>query len=55
MTQEQREKLWYIAGQIEGLTWGVEDPHINEGFNQAVEMIGEFLVQDIGEDSKKDD
>jgi hypothetical protein len=46
MTQEQREKLWYIAGQIEGLAWGVEDPHINEGLNQAVEMIGVFLEED---------
>lgn len=46
MTQQQREKLWHIAGQIEGLTWGVEDPHINEGLLQAVDMIGEFLKED---------
>lgn len=54
MTLEQREKLWYIAGQIEGLAWGVEDPHINEGLTQAVEMIGELLIQDIGEDEEPD-
>jgi hypothetical protein len=51
MTHEQREKLWYIAGQIEGLAWGVEDPHINEGLNQAVEMIGEFLKEDMQDDN----
>ena len=32
MTKEQREKLFEIMGMIDGLTWAVEDPHINEGF-----------------------
>ena len=50
MTQQQREKLWYIAGQIEGLAWGVEDPHINEGIMQAVEMIGAMLEEDKPDD-----
>lgn len=46
MTQEQREKLWYIAGQIEGLAYGIENQLISDGLNQAVEAIGSLLEED---------
>lgn len=46
MTQEQREKLFEIMGMIDGLTWGVEDPHINEGFCVVVEKLAKLLEED---------
>ena len=46
MTQEQREKLYHILGSIEGLTWGVEDPHISEGFCGVAEDLAKLLEDD---------
>lgn len=46
MTQEQREKLFQILGNIEGLTWGVEDPHISEGFCGVAEDLAKLLEED---------
>lgn len=54
MTQEQREKLFEIMGEISGLTWGVEDPHINEGFCGVVEDLNKLLEDDWKEDGKDD-
>lgn len=51
MTQEQREKLFQILGSIEGLTWGVEDPHISEGFCGVVEDLSKLLDDDREEES----
>ena len=52
MTQEQREKLFEIMGMIDGLTWGVEDPHINEGFCGVVEDLAKLLEEDKKEDEE---
>ena len=46
MKQEQREKLFHILGMIEGLTWGVEDNAINEGFCGVVEDLAKLLKED---------
>lgn len=54
MTAAQREKLWYLAGMVEGIAWAVEDPHLNEGLGEVVESIGELLIQDIGKDEEPD-
>lgn len=51
MTQEQREKLFEIMGRIDGLCWGVEDPHINEGFCGVVEDLAKLLEEDSHEDN----
>lgn len=55
MTQEQREKLIYLNGKIEGLTWGVEDPAINEGLLEVVSAIDELLKEDAEVDAQEDD
>ena len=49
MTLEQREKLYHILGSIEGLTWGVEEPRINEGFCGVVEDLSKLLEDDADE------
>jgi len=46
MTQEQREKLCEIMGMIDGLTWGVEDQQISEGFCGVVEDLAKLLEED---------
>lgn len=46
MTQEQREKLIYLNGKLEGLTWGVEDVDINEGLMEVNSAIEELLKED---------
>lgn len=51
MTQEQREKLYHILGSIEGLTWGVEDPHINEGFCGVAEDLAILLKEDTQDEN----
>lgn len=45
MTLQQREKLFEIMGQIEGLGWGVED-QISEGFCGVVEDLAKLLKED---------
>ena len=50
MTQEQREKLFEIMGMIDGLAWGVEEPHINEGFCGVVEELNKLLEEDKDDD-----
>lgn len=49
MTQEQREKLFEIMGQIEGLGWGVENQQISEGFCGVVEDLDKLLREDADE------
>lgn len=51
MTQEQREKLFQILGNIEGLTWGVEDIHINEGFCGVAEDLAILLKEDTQDEN----
>lgn len=46
MTQEQRGKLYHILGTIEGLTWGVENKQICEGFCGVAEDLAKFLEED---------
>ena len=46
MTHEQREKLFEIMGEISGLTWGVKDQQINEGFCGVVEDLNKLLEED---------
>ena len=46
MTQEQREKLFEIMGEISGLTWGVKDQQISEGFCGVVEDLAKLLEED---------
>ena len=53
MTLEQREKLYHILGEIEGLTWGVDDPRINEGFCGVVEDLAKLLDEDKEDDDGK--
>lgn len=50
MTQKQREKLYHILGEIEGLTWGVEDQQINEGFCGVVEDLAKLLEEDVSDE-----
>jgi len=51
VTQEQREKLFQILGNIEGLTWGVEDKQIAEGFCGVVEDLAKLLEEDEKDDT----
>lgn len=51
MTQQQREKIFEIMGQIEGLGWGVEDQQISEGFCGVVEDLAKLLEEDSHEDN----
>ena len=51
MKQEQREKLWCILGTIEGLTWGVQDRQISEGFCGVAEDLRKLLDDDKKEES----
>jgi len=46
MTLEQREKLYHILGSIEGLTWGVQDHQISEGFCGVAEDLAKLLDED---------
>ena len=46
MTQEQREKLAYLNGKLEGLTWAVEDVEINAGLMEVNSGIEELLKED---------
>lgn len=46
MTQEQREKLFEIMGEIIGLTWGVENQQIADGFCGVVEDLAKLLEED---------
>ena len=46
MTQEQREKLHEIMGRVYGLTCGVEDQQISEGFCGVVEDLAKLLEED---------
>lgn len=46
MTQEQKEKLYRILGEIEGLTWGVENKQICEGFCGVAEDLALLLEED---------
>lgn len=51
MTQQQREKLFEIMGQIEGLGWGVENQQISEGFCGVAEDIAALLREDADENA----
>jgi len=46
MTHEQREKLRQILGRIEGLTWGVENSGIADGFCGVAEDLTMLLEED---------
>lgn len=46
MTQEQREKLYHILGMIEGLSWGVENKQICDGFCGVAEDLANLLVEE---------
>lgn len=51
MTLEQREKLYHILGNIEGLAWGVENKSICDGFCGVVEDLSKLLDDDREEKS----
>ena len=51
MTREQREKLYHILGMIEGLSWGVEDHAINEGFCGVAEDLSILLKEDAQDEN----
>lgn len=46
MTQEQREKLYRILGEIEGPAWGVENKQICDGFCGVAEDFALLLEED---------
>lgn len=46
MKPEQREKLYRILGEIEGLTWGVENKQICDGFCGVAEDLALLLEGD---------
>lgn len=46
MTQQQREKLEYLNGKLEGLTWAVEDADINAGLMEVNSGIEDILKED---------
>ena len=50
MTQEQREKLYHILGSIEGLTWGVKDQQISDGFCGVAEDLAKLLEEDLNDE-----
>lgn len=51
MTLRQREKLHQILGRIEGLTWGVENTGIAEGFCGVAEDLGKLLQEDVEDEN----
>lgn len=53
MTQEQREKLFEIMGEISGLTWGVKDQQISEGLCGVVEDLAKLLEEDEAQSKQK--
>lgn len=55
MTQEQREKLFQILGMIEGLSWGVEDQQIGEGFCGVVDDLAKLLAEDAKPEPSADE
>ena len=46
MTQEQRERLKFIAGRLEGIAYGVDNENICDAVMKCSEDIGEILVKD---------
>ena len=50
MTLEQRERLNYLNGKLEGLTWGVAECEINEGLMEVVDGIDKLLKEDKPDD-----
>lgn len=46
MTLQQRERLYFLVGKIEGLTWGVENTGIADGFCSVAEDLGKLLKED---------
>ena len=46
MTLEQRSKLFRILGKIEGLSYGVADSGVADGFIEVVEDIEQILKED---------
>lgn len=46
MTQKQRETLYQILGRIEGLTWGVDNSGIADGFCGVAEDLAKLLKEE---------
>lgn len=46
MTQEQREKLNFIAGRLEGIAYGVDNDNICDGIMKCSEEIDKLLAKD---------
>ena len=46
MTLKQRETLYLILGRIEGLTWGVENSGVADGFCGVAEDLSKLLKED---------
>lgn len=46
MTLQQRERLYFLVGKIEGLMWGVENSGIAEGLGEVVDSLESFLQED---------
>lgn len=46
MTQEQREKLNFIAGRLEGIAYGVGNENICDGIMRCSEDIDKILAKD---------
>lgn len=46
MTREQREKLNFIAGRLEGIAYGVDNENICDGIMKCSEEIDAILVKD---------
>lgn len=51
MTQQQRERLNFLIGKLEGLTWGVEDSAINEGLCEVATGLENLLKEDAKDES----
>ena len=51
MTQQQREKLNFIAGRLEGIAYGVDNENICDGIMKCSEDIDRMLKEDADENA----
>lgn len=51
MTQQQREKLNFIAGRLEGIAYGVDNENICDVIMKCSEDIDTMLKEDADENA----
>lgn len=48
MTKDHREKLIFVSGMLEGISWVVEDGDVCEALNSVREQIETIIKEDAG-------